>query len=117
MPASPKEVLNDKYKKALDERAMIISRNLKFERFRKSLTQAELAERVGIAERTVRKHEAGKPMDMIMLFAYADALDCTCENLFNERKGSDAQIMKAFEIATKLPKERREEYLDVFGIM
>lgn len=117
MPASPKEEFNKKYKKALDERAMIISRNLKFERFRKSLTQAELAGKAGIDERTVRKHEAGKPMDMIMLFAYADALDCSCEQLFNERKGSDAQIMNAIVRASKLPKETREEFYDLLGIV
>lgn len=110
MGISPKEAPKERYK--------IIGRNIRFERFRKNLTQAELAELAGIKDaRTVRNHEHGEPMGMMTLFAYASALGCSCELLFNERKGSDAQIMTAFERATKLPKERREEFLDLFGMV
>lgn len=110
MGISPKEVPQDRFK--------IIGRNLSFERFRKGLTQAQLAELAGIADsRTVSKHEHGEPMEMMTLFAYASALGCPCEVLFDERKGSDAQILNAFERAAKLPKERREEYFALFGIV
>ena len=53
---------------------------------------------------------------MMTLFAYASALGCSCEVLFDERKGSDAQILNAFERAIKLPKERREDFYDLFGM-
>jgi len=104
-------------KEAPQERFKIIGRNLSFERFRKGLTQAQLAELAGIADsRTVGKHEHGEPMGMMTLFAYASALGCSCEVLFDERKGSDAQILNAFERANKLPKERREDFYDLFGM-
>ena len=110
MGISPKEVPQDRFK--------IIGRNLSFERFRKGLTQAKLAELAGIKDaRTVRKHERGEPMEIMTLFAYANALGCSCEVLFDERKGSDAQILNAFERAAKFPKERREEYFALFGMV
>ena len=109
MGISPKEVPQDRFK--------IIGRNLSFERFRKGLTQAKLAELAGIKDaRTVRKHERGEPMEIMTLFAYANALGCSCEVLFDERKGSNAQVLNAFEKAIKLPKERRKEFFDLLGM-
>lgn len=55
-------------------------------------------------------------MKMETLFAYANALECSCEDLFNEKKGSDAQIQKAFEVAEKLPKDQRDLFLNLLSI-
>ena len=101
---------------SLEERYKIIGDNLKNERIRKKLTQVDLAAKMYSSERVVRRHEKGEPMKMETLFAYANALECSCEDLFNERKGSDAQIQKAFEEAEKLPKDQRDLFLNLLSI-
>ena len=44
-----------------DERNKIFARNLKAERYRKNLTQAELAEKVNVCESTISLIERGLP--------------------------------------------------------
>ena len=101
---------------SLEERYKIIGRNLKFERTRRSLTQEELAGLMGSDVRTVRRHETDGNMDFETLISYSNALDCSCEDLFDEKKGNDARVMKAFVEAKSLPKNQRDRFLNLLGM-
>lgn len=50
-----------------DERNKIFARNLKAERYRKNLTQAELAERVNVCESTISLIERGMQTPSVFL--------------------------------------------------
>ena len=95
-----------------EERYKIIGENLKNERTRRKLTQVDLAAMMNSNERVVRNHEKGKPMKMETLFAYANALECSCEDLFNKKKtGDDARILRVLEGTRKLPLEQQNYIL------
>ena len=97
---------------SLEERYKIIGDNLKNERIRKKLTQVDLAAKMNSSERVVRRHEKGEPMKMETLFAYANALECSCEDLFNEKRtGEDDRILRVFECTRKLPREQQSYIL------
>ncbi len=109
---------------SLEERYKIIGDNLKNERIRRKLTQVDLAAKINSNERVVRNHEKGKPMKMETLFAYANALGCSCEDLFNKKEpGEDARIIRVIEGTKKLPREQQnyilgfvENGLNLYGV-
>ena len=74
-----------RYKKRRDDIYEIISRNIKKERIKRKMTQAQLAEKSGYSHVTIRKIEAiniKKYFSIDTISNIADALNIDISNLF-----------------------------------
>jgi transcriptional regulator with XRE-family HTH domain len=72
----------------------VLASNVRGERSRRRLRQADLAERLGIAASTVSAIEAGKREPLVRdLPALCRALNCTVRDLFRDADESDLRDM------------------------
>ena len=68
-----------------DERVKQLGFNIKVERMRKKLSQAQLAEMVNISIESIQKIEAGKQTPSVFIFFdIQKALNVSVETLYNE---------------------------------
>jgi transcriptional regulator with XRE-family HTH domain len=81
-------------------------------RKRRNLSQAELAEIVGVEQPTISRIERGyEGVTVRLLRQIADALDCSMADLFaDERSETENRILSAFR---SLPAERQSCWLDM----
>lgn len=62
---------------------------LRVEMVRARLNQAKLAERAGMSLNTVNRHMNGKPMPLIAILRYAEALDVPIHRLIPSNQSTD----------------------------
>ncbi len=88
-----------------------IGSNIKFERTQRGLTQMQLAERVGIDEKTVSRHERGHHISLQNAYQYAEALGCNVADILNVYGSREKRLIKEM---MKVPQNDRAIVLESF---
>ncbi len=88
-----------------------IGLNIKFERTQRGLTQAQLAERIGIDEKTVSRHECGHYISLRLTYQYAEALGCNVADILNIYGSREKRLIKEM---MKVPQNDRPIVLESF---
>ncbi|MDE6292522.1 MAG: helix-turn-helix domain-containing protein, partial [Bacilli bacterium] len=69
----------------------------------KNLTQEQLAEKIGVTDKSISRWENGKTMpDISMLSILASELDCTIQELLNGRKMTKEELLDLRETINNL---------------